>query len=350
MVLAHYYGHYYSYSRNNFQKTESVITLSEKIMRYIDVFNGDADGLCSLVQLRNAKPVQSEIITGVKRDIELLARVEAKAGDVITVLDISMEKNKDSLLRVLDSGAEVLYCDHHESGDIPDVKNLTALINLDANVCTSLLINGYLKGAFPEWAITGAFGDNLNASALAVAKPLGLNAAQLKQLENLGIYINYNGYGAALADLHFDPEDLFLEMVKYKSPFDFMVENKAVFAKLENGYKEDMATVEAVQPEVVFEHAAVFMLPNEKWARRVSGVYSNDLANNFPDRAHAVLSAMDNGNYLVSVRAPLTNKKGAVDICRQFATGGGRAAAAGINDLPTSDVQRFIDVFESFYR
>lgn len=319
-------------------------------MRYIDVFNGDADGLCSLVQLRNAKPVQSEIVTGVKRDIELLARVEAKAGDVITVLDVSMEKNKQSLLKVLDSGAEVFYCDHHESGDIPTAQNLTALINLDANVCTSLLINGYLKGAFAEWAITGAFGDNLNNSALAVAKPLGLNAAQLKQLENLGIYINYNGYGAALEDLHFDPKDLYLEMVKYASPFAFMVDNKAVFSKLENGYKDDMAMVEAIKPEVTLAHAAVFTLPNQKWARRVSGVYSNDLANNFPERAHAVLSEMDNGHYLVSVRAPLSNKKGAVDICRQFATGGGRAAAAGINDLPPVDVQRFIDVFERFYR
>ncbi len=319
-------------------------------MQYIDVFNGDADGLCSMVQLRNAKPVQSEIVTGVKRDIELLARVDAKAGDRITVLDVSMEKNKDALLRVLDAGADVFYCDHHESGDIPVAKNLTALINLDANVCTSLLVNGYLKGAFAEWAITGAFGDNLNVSALAVAKPLGLNASQLKQLENLGIYINYNGYGAALADLHFNPEDLFLEMVKYKSPFDFMMDNKAVFSKLENGYKNDMATVEAIKPEVVFNHAAVFMLPNEKWARRVSGVYSNDLANNFPDRAHAVLSEMDNGHFLVSVRAPLTNKKGAVDICRQFSTGGGRAAAAGINDLPLTDVPQFIEVFENYYR
>lgn len=319
-------------------------------MRYIDVFNGDADGLCSLVQLRNAVPVQSEIVTGVKRDIELMQQVEACVGDVVTVLDISMEKNKKELLKVLDSGAEVFYCDHHESGDIPEAKNLCAIINLDANVCTSLLVNGYLKGAFPEWAIAGAFGDNLNASALAVAKPLSLNAVQLNQLENLGIYINYNGYGAALEDLHFPPKDLYLEMVKYSSPFDFMNDNSQVFSKLENGYKDDMGKVELIKPEVKFDHAAVFTLPDEKWARRVSGVYSNDLANHFPDRAHAVLSEMANGHFLVSVRAPLTNKKGAVDICRQFATGGGRAAAAGINDLPPGDVQRFIDVFESFYR
>jgi hypothetical protein len=38
-------------------------------MQY-DVFNGDADGICALVQLRLAKPIQSNLITGVKRDIE----------------------------------------------------------------------------------------------------------------------------------------------------------------------------------------------------------------------------------------------------------------------------------------
>jgi hypothetical protein len=38
----------------------------------IDVFNGDADGICALVQLRLAQPVQSKLVTGVKRDIQLL--------------------------------------------------------------------------------------------------------------------------------------------------------------------------------------------------------------------------------------------------------------------------------------
>ncbi len=319
-------------------------------MRYIDVFNGDADGICALVQLRNANPVESQIVTGVKRDINLLGQVEAQKGDVITVLDVSMDKNKSGLKNALAAGAEVFYCDHHVAGDIPESENLTAIINTDANVCTSLLINGHLKGQFVEWAITGAFGDNLKESARALAKPLNLPADQLNQLENLGIYINYNGYGAALEDLHFTPHDLFRETVKYSSPFDFMIENADVFKKLEDGYKGDMTSVQSIKPEIELDHAAVFILPNEKWARRVSGVYSNDLANNSPDRAHAVLTEKDDGNYLVSVRAPLTNKQGAADICQQFATGGGRAAAAGINDLPANEIQTFIDVFQGFYR
>ena len=55
------------------------------------------------------------------------------------------------------------------------------------------------------------------------------------------------------------------------------------------------------------------------------------------------------GTYLVSVRAPLTNKVGAADLCKQFPTGGGRAAAAGINDLPADQLDRFIATFQQFY-
>ncbi|MCZ6829031.1 MAG: DHH family phosphoesterase, partial [Gammaproteobacteria bacterium] len=55
-------------------------------MTCYDVFNGDADGICALTQLRNAEPRESVLVTGVKRDIELLKQVEAKAGDQITVL------------------------------------------------------------------------------------------------------------------------------------------------------------------------------------------------------------------------------------------------------------------------
>ena len=68
------------------------------LMTHYDVFNGDADGICSLQQLRLHTPKNSQLITGLKRDIELLSRVEVEAGDEITVLDVSMEKNKPALL------------------------------------------------------------------------------------------------------------------------------------------------------------------------------------------------------------------------------------------------------------
>ncbi len=112
-------------------------------MSCFDVFNGDADGICSLLQLRQVMPTEAQLVTGVKRDIALLDRVTAASGDQVTVLDISLDKNREPLKRLLAAGADVFYADHHYAGDIPTAANLNALINTAPEVCTSLLVNGY---------------------------------------------------------------------------------------------------------------------------------------------------------------------------------------------------------------
>lgn len=315
-----------------------------------DLFNGDADGICALLQLRFAEPRDNaELITGVKRDINLLKQVDAKAGDRITVLDVSMDKNHDDLIRVLDAGAEVFYVDHHFPGKVPESSALKSMINESPDVCTSLLVDHYMRGAFREWAVVGTFGDNLKKSAQGLMKNLNFSEQQATLLENLGIYINYNGYGSDLNELHFKPDDLYRLLSNYQSPFDFVTENSEQFNKLETGYHQDLSAAQSTQPLKATDSVAVFVLPNASWARRVSGVYSNDLTNQNPDRAHAVLTEKANGNYLVSVRAPLNNKQGAAALCMQFPTGGGREAAAGINDLPVEMLNQFIDKFEQTY-
>ena len=313
-----------------------------------DLFNGDADGICALLQLRKAEPRDAALITGVKRDINLMSKVNAVSGDKITVLDVSMDKNKDALEKALFGGASVFYVDHHFSGDIPEHENLTAIINEAPDVCTAALVNGYLNGRHLDWAVTGAFGDNLKDTARTLASSLDISEQDLVSLDALGTYINYNGYGPAIADLHFDPKDLYLKLYAADGPLDF-VHNSADFEKLSTGYGEDMAKAEALQPLTSNATSAVFLLPDETWARRVSGVYSNDLATENPERAHAVLTLKGNGNYLISVRAPMIKKSGAAELCMQFPTGGGRAGAAGINDLPADTLQRFIDAFEQAY-
>ena len=319
-------------------------------MKYIDVFNGDADGICALLQLRNANPVQSELVTGVKRDIKLLSRVEASTGDQVTVLDVSLDSNRAGLESVLELGAEVVYFDHHFAGDEEFVHpKLSSNINVAADCCTSSLVNLHLKGAFQHWAIVGAYGDNLKKVGDALSQASGLSAEQSMQLENLGIYMNYNGYGATVDDLHFAPDALFLAMKDFADPFEFFEQGKATFEKLEQGYLQDMASAEQTEATHETTASAVFMLPDAAWARRVSGVYGNALANSSPDRAHAVVTQKSDGNYLVSVRAPLNNKTGADEICRQFPSGGGRKAAAGINDLPQTELANFIATLDAFY-
>jgi len=316
---------------------------------HYDIFNGDADGICALIQLRLAHPINSTLVTGIKRDIQLLKKIDAAPGDQLTVLDISLQKNADQLKNILALGATIFYADHHQAGDIPQHPNLTALINTSPDTCTSLIINQHLQGQFPLWAITAAFGDNLHQSAQQLAKTLDIHSDTLEQLEKLGTYINYNGYGSCITDLHFAPDKLYQEMARYTSPLDFITNNPLIYNQLEQGYSEDMRNAAQTQAEYTTEKIAVFILPNETWARRVSGVFSNDLANQHPDRAHAVLTVTPNNDYQVSVRAPLNNKTKADELCASFATGGGRKAAAGINHLPKDSLGYFIAQFEKTY-
>lgn len=316
---------------------------------YYDVFNGDADGICALIQLRLDKPIDSVLVTGIKRDIQLLEKVSAYKGDSLTVLDVSFEKNSQKVIEFLNLGASIFYVDHHQAGDIPVHPNLETLIDTDNMICTSLLVNKYLKGKYPLWAVTAAFGDNLNQSAESLAATLNLNGKDINALKDLGVYINYNGYGSNVGDLHFAPDNLYKEMASYESPLDFILDGRKTFEMLENGYQEDMSTAEDTKPEYQSNAVEVYLLPDEAWARRVSGVFGNHLANVNPAKAHAVLSINKEGGYLISVRAPLNNKIGADELCSQFATGGGRKSAAGINHLPKDQLGLFMDRFNEYY-
>ena len=312
-------------------------------MIHYDVFNGDADGICALHQLRLAYPRDSQLITGVKRDITLLERVVAKPGDKITVLDISLDKNREALLALLELGARVVYFDHHFPGDIPAHLGFDAHIDRAPDICTSLLVDRFLQGRYRIWAVVGAFGDNLHEAARRAAESLHLSTDQLDALQSLGECLNYNGYGETLADLHFPPDELYRLLHRHADPFAFIAEEPA-FHQLRQGYAEDMAKAGELKPEMATEACALYILPDAPWSRRVSGSFGNRLAQSWPKRAHAILTRRLNG-YTVSVRAPLDAPTGADELCRRFDTGGGRKAAAGINCLPESKVVEFVEEF-----
>lgn len=319
-------------------------------MTHFDVFNGDADGLCALHQLRLAEPTESVLVTGVKRDIGLLAHVNASKGDSVTVLDISLDKNRTALDALLVKEVNIRYFDHHYAGDVlPQHPCLETNINTSPDTCTSLLVNDFLQGKYLAWAVTAAFGDNLHTSARNAAKQLNYSESELQTLCELGTCLNYNGYGSCLDDLHFKPVDLYLKMKPYADPLEFVKDEQA-YQVLRSGYYDDMALAETVRPEFTDQHTAVYILPDAKWSRRVSGVFGNQLSASAPERAHAVLTVLPGGGFMVSVRAPQVNKTGADELCRGFATGGGRKGAAGINLLPESDLDLFIQRFQHQYQ
>jgi hypothetical protein len=312
-----------------------------------DIFNGDADGLCALHQLRLVEPRDAELVTGVKRDIRLLERVAAESGDTLTVLDISMKPNASALARALEAGARVTWFDHHAAGEIPRHDALQAHIDTAPDVCTSLIVDRELKGAHRLWAVVAAFGDNLVNAAVGAAQPLALDHTELARLHELGDCLNYNAYGETIDDLHYHPADLYETVKPYKDPRHFMFD-EPVFNVLRSALAEDYFRAEDMAPERATSAAAVYVLPDASWSRRINGLFGNRLAQQHPKRAHAVLVARA-GGYVVSVRAPVENPRGAGAVCEQFETGGGREGAGGINVLAQSDLPRFVEAFEKAF-
>ena len=312
-------------------------------MQFYDIFNGDADGICALQQLRLEEPRASLLVTGVKRDVRLLDRVAAQAGDELTVLDISLRANAGAVTRLLGAGARLRYFDHHAAGEIPRHANLKAFIDTAPDTCTSLIVDRYLGGRQRLWAVVAAFGDNLPGPARRAAEGLGLDDADLDRLRELGECINYNAYGDTVEDLHYHPADLFETVSHYRDPRDFL-EGEPVFQVLKAALADDLDRAAAVTPQAAGANAAIVVLPDAAWSRRIHGFFANRLAGAHPARAHALLVS-GRGGYVVSVRAPLENPRGADTLCLKFETGGGRQAAAGVNRLPEADYSRFVAEF-----
>ena len=316
-------------------------------MTHYDVFNGDADGICALQQLRLARPRTSTLVTGVKRDNALLARVNAGEGDTVTVLDVSYRRNGDDVERLLAAGARIRYIDHHDPGAVADHPRLETHIDTAPRMSTGLIVDRLLGGAHRDWAIVSAFGDNHLRLAARLCADAGLAPDEAEALRRLGIALNYNSYGLRVADLHVAPDALYRQMAPFADPLEFA--RQPLPRELWKNYCTDIARAEGMQPLLEAPAAAALRLPAELWAQRIAGPLGNRLAQAQRDRAHAVLVANGDGSLRVSLRAPLEAPEGAGALCAQFG-GGGRPKAAGIDALPDGELAVFLEAFRVAYR
>ena len=311
-------------------------------MTQFDVFNGDADGICALQQLRLTAPADSVLVTGLKRDVAVLGRVRAERGAAGTVLDVSVDANRVALASLLDRGVHVRYFDHHYAGDLPVSAFLDAFIDTSADTCTSLIVDRHLDGAQRRWAVVGAYGDNLLRSARTCADSVQLSECERNQLRELGENLAYNAYGDREADVIVHPADLYRTLAPYADPLHFIRDN-ALCDRIGEQKRADLDQAERVEAAITRPGFVLYLLPDAAWARRARGILANAQANRSPTRAHAVLTVNDGGGFTVSLRAPVAAPCGADTVCRQFVTGGGRAAAAGINELPPDRLAAFAD-------
>jgi hypothetical protein len=313
-----------------------------------DVFNGDADGLCALLQLRLATPRDAHLVTGVKRDIGLLRRVPSGPHIEATVLDVSLDANVDALARLLDAGAHVAYFDHHSARRAFAHPRLRLEWDDSPHVCTSVIVDRTLGGRYRPWAVVGAFGDNLDATAHRLAADLGRCERDVASLQALGRLLNYNAYGETIDDLHLPPDSLYRALHEFLDPLAFVAASPC-YRQLDEGYREDLARADTLVPHHTCRAGDIYVLPDEAWARRISGTLANRLARERSGAALAVLSERANGAYCVSVRSAKPDVSPADVLCGRFESGGGRRVAAGINALAAADVDRFIEAFSAYF-
>jgi hypothetical protein len=274
-------------------------------------YNGDADGICSMVQWGLVHGIEGKRITGVKRDIELLDRVQAVQGDEVIVMDISLARNHERAVALIESGIPVTWFDHHLAG--AEIAGINSFIDTSKNVCTALLVNRYL-GCADDWAITALYGDGLGQYV----------GEQNSELSELGELLNYNGYGATLDDLLFHPDELLQLCLAAKTPQNFI--QTEAFLRLKKGFSSDISNTKEIKMI-----DGIHMLPNEAWARRVVGVFAHRL-NSESVGLHVI--AIDKGETLqISVRG----SEGIGELCAKFG-GGGRATAGGIDALPKGEI------------
>lgn len=277
-------------------------------------YNGDADGICSMVQWGLVHGIEGNRITGVKRDIMLLDRINPEKGDEVIVMDISHARNEKRALEISSSGIAITWFDHHLAGDLGN--EIQSFIDTSSNVCTAKLVEKYL-GISSDWSEVALHGDGLSKHSV---KP---------ELKELGELLNYNGYGASLEDLHFHPDELLQLCLNSKTPEEFI--KTETFRILKNGFASDMENCESIGPT-----NGIFLLPNLPWARRSVGVFAHRI---FEKLGGTQVIAIDMGEHLqVSIRGD----SGIGELCAKFG-GGGRQTAGGIDSLPKNLIPQLMN-------
>ena len=281
-------------------------------------FNGDADGICSMVQWGLVHGLEGNTVTGVKRDIELLSKIVPESGDEIICMDISLARNHSRARELCERGFKSTWFDHHLAGE--PIDGLEAHIDTSSNVCTAKIVENFLR-VKSDWAQVALHGDGLSFHS---TKP---------EFTELGELLNYNGYGADLDDLHFHPDVLMRLCLESKTPEKFL--QTPAFETLKKGFADDMRNVESIN-----EVDGIYLLPNEAWARRVVGVMAHRINSTGPG-PHVI--AIDKGHTL---QVSLRGNEGIGEICSMFG-GGGRATAGGIDALPKEEITALMNEVNS---
>ena len=310
----------------------------------IDVFHGDADGLCAIQQFRLSEPLgDRQVVTGKRSQHALLAGIGAATDCGVVMLDLPLDINHATLQQLLAQGCQVRCFDHHVATKSLEHDNLTLHLDSSAEVCTSILVNRHLGGAYAEWAAVGAFGDNMFSAAQQLLQESELSQHEVEQLVHLAELLNYNAYGDMLNANHVTAAEMHEQMLAHEHPLDFLHDNRHL-KRISTAMEEDLERQQTRNPSEKYSDGMVYMLPSREFIRRSYVVWVSRLMRKHPDIAFLIAIENHDGSLDISIRSPLNAAKGAWELAKAFG-GGGREGAAGINGLPAGRVKAFLQTF-----
>lgn len=313
--------------------------------RCVDVCNGDADGLCSILQWRRHEPKASTIVTLLRHEASLWGRVHTRPGDEFLLCDIPLEPNRATLLQLLNGGARVHYLNHHDTEDIPWHPQLQATVDSSHEACTSLIVDRLLGGKYRDWAVVGAYGDQLTRVANRLASGLGFMKDVRTRLRELGELISYNACVPHEKDAYLAPARLYERLSRYPGPLDFL-QSESLVAELNAVRLEDLNKASALTPYWQDACACVYVLPDAPWAHRVASSLYYRIAAAEPQRAHAFLRPLKDGYFEAKVHAA---RNAGADLPKPEHTerASRRPRAWVIEHLPNGEIDHFIRAFSA---
>lgn len=318
----------------------------------ISIFNGDADGIVAqhIFALVHGRPDRR--VTGLKRDIHLLRKLPALTAARLDVFDISLRQNRPELDALLShDGITVDWFDHHDPGEPLAHPRLSLHVNQSPGTCSAVIVDAHLGRKHPVWAALAAYGDNLPVTGDALARAANVSAEDRARLSRAGVLVNYNAYGEDEGDVLYAPASLAERIEPFRSALDFSRE-ESLLAPLQAQFDSDRARCDGLAPAAETPGAAAFLLPDAPWARRFAATWANARVLARPAQALAMLHPNSQGGYVVSLRAPreASSAPSAADLAKEFPTGGGRRLAAGINQLPPAELEKFLARFAEYFR
>jgi len=305
--------------------------------RCVDVCNGDADGLCSVLQWRLHDTRESTILTLLNNETSLAGRVHTRPGDEFLICDVPLEPNRSTLKKLLDGGARVQYVNHQFTDDVPWHPQFQATVDSSENACSSLIVDRLLHGKYREWALVGTYGKRLTLVADQLATDMGLLGNDKIRLRELGELISYNACVANVKDACIEPAALYDRLSRYPQPMDFL-KSESLICEIDAVRREDIYRASELTPYWQDVDASVYVLPDTPWAHRIASGLDQRIAADDPTRAHAFLRPVENGHFDVKVRAARS---------AAAAIRGERPCAWVVEHLPQGEIDHFIRAFSA---